>query len=119
VAALVGADLLILLSDIDGLYTDNPNLNPGARFVPVVEAVDEKLLRMGKDAVSGLGTGGMATKLIAAKLATLAGADMIIANGKNMNVIHKIMDGQSYGTFFRANPHTGFDLKTFLEQQFS
>lgn len=118
VASLVGADLLILLSDINGLYTDNPNTNPNAQFVPFVETLDEELMGMGKDAVSGLGTGGMATKLIAAELATSAGADMVIANGRNMNVIHKIMDGQPYGTFFRANQELGFDLKTFLEAHF-
>lgn len=116
VTALVEADLLILLSDIDGLYTDNPSTNPKARFIPVVEALDERLMSMGKDAVSGMGTGGMATKLIAARLATAVGADMIIANGGNMNVIHKIMDSQSFGTFFRANRDEHFNLKDFLEE---
>lgn len=118
VAFLTGADLLILLSDINGLYTDNPNTNPEAEFVPFVDTLDEELMGMGKDAVSSVGTGGMATKLIAAELATSAGADMIIANGRNMNVIHKIMDGQPYGTFFCSNQEDGFDLKTFLEAHF-
>jgi len=118
VTALVEADLLILLSDIDGLYTDNPSVNPDAKFIPLVEKIDENLLRMGKDAVSGLGTGGMATKLVAAQLATAQGADMIIANGGNMNVIHKIMDGQEYGTFFCANRDEDFDFKTFMEEHF-
>lgn len=119
VTALVEADLLILLSDIDGLYTDNPLVNPHAQFVPVVEHMDDKLMQMGKEAVSGLGTGGMATKLLAAQLAVSMGADMIIANGKNMNVIHKIMDGQSFGTFFCAQKDENFDLKTFMEAHFS
>lgn len=117
VTALVEADLLILLSDIDGLYTDNPSLNPKAEFIPYVESLDEKLMRMGKDAVSGMGTGGMATKLTAARLATARGADMIIANGKNMNIIHKIMDGQNYGTFFQAKKDDTFNLKDFLEEE--
>lgn len=103
VVSLVGADLLILLSDINGLYTDNPSTNPDAKFVPFVDMVDDELKDMGKESASGVGTGGMATKLIAAELATSAGADMVIANGRNMNVIHKIIDGQPYGTFFRSN----------------
>lgn len=119
VTALVEADLLILLSDIDGLYTDNPAVNSEAQFVPVVEHLDDKLMRMGKDAVSGLGTGGMATKLLAAQLAVSVGSDMIIANGKNMNVIHKIMDGQSFGTFFCAEKDDKFDFRTFMEAHFS
>ena len=119
VTALVEADLLILLSDIDGLYTDNPSLNPKAEFIPVVEKLEENVMQMGKDAISGLGTGGMTTKLVAAQLATSVGADMIIANGGNMNVIHKIMDGQSYGTFFRANKDENFDFRIFMEEHFS
>ena len=119
VTALVEADLLILLSDIDGLYTDNPSTNPDAKFIPVVEKLDDNLMRMGKDAVSGLGTGGMATKLIAAQLATSVGSDMIIANGSNMNVIHKIMDGQPFGTFFCENKDENFDFRTFMEEHFS
>ncbi|MBC5659855.1 glutamate 5-kinase [Anaerosacchariphilus sp. NSJ-68] len=119
VASLVEADLLILLSDIDGLYTDNPSLNPEAEFIPYVKELDGNLKSMGKDAVSGLGTGGMTTKLIAAELATSVGADMLIANGADMSVLHRIMDGQPYGTFFQANKDEQFDLKTFLEAHFS
>lgn len=119
VASLVEADLLILLSDIDGLYTDNPSLNPEAEFIPYVKELDGNLKSMGKDAVSGLGTGGMTTKLIAAELATSVGADMLIANGADMSVLHRIMDGQPYGTFFQANKDEQFDLKTFLEVHFS
>src|SRR5699024_5582553 len=71
VAALVEADLLILLSDIDGLYTDDPHQNPDAKFVEVVERLDDHLMAMGKDSTgSSVGTGGMATKLSAAKIAT-------------------------------------------------
>lgn len=119
VASLVRADLLILLSDIDGLYTDNPSTNPEAKFIPCVERLDERYMQMGKDAVSSCGTGGMATKLIAAQLATAAGTDMIIANGQNMQVIHRLVDGQNYGTFFQANRDTSFDLRQFLEVHFT
>ena len=118
VVSLVGADLLILLSDINGLYTDNPSTNPDAKFVPFVDMVDDELKDMGKESASGVGTGGMATKLIAAELATSAGADMVIANGRNMNVIHKIIDGQPYGTFFRSNEDEAFELKRFLKGRF-
>ena len=116
VAALIHADLLILLSDIDGLFTDDPNKNPDARFISLVEELDEELMSMGKGAVSGVGTGGMATKLTAARVATASGADMIIANGKDVAVLHEIMEGQNFGTLFLANPQPDFCLKHFLEE---
>ena len=94
IAALIGADLLILLSDIDGLFTDDPNTNPDAKFIDTVETLDDKLLSMGKGSVSSVGTGGMATKLTAAEIATAAGADMVIANGADFHVIHKILEGR-------------------------
>lgn len=101
VAALVQADLLILLSDIDGLFTDDPNTNPNARFIDVVENLDENLLNMGKGTSgSKVGTGGMATKLTAAQIASAAGVDMVIANGVDFHVIHKITEGRNYGTLF-------------------
>ena len=101
VAALVQADLLILLSDIDGLFTDDPNSNPDAEFIDVVENLDEDLLNMGKGTSgSKVGTGGMATKLTAAQIASAAGVDMVIANGADFHVIHKITEGRNYGTLF-------------------
>lgn len=104
VAALVDADLLILLSDIDGLFTDDPNANPKAEFIDVVEKLDAHLMEMGKGSTgSKVGTGGMATKLSAAKIATGAGADMVIANGVDFHVIHKIMQGRKHGTLFLAD----------------
>lgn len=103
VAALVHADMLILLSDIDGLFTDDPNKNPDAKFINLVEKLDEHLESMAKDSTgSSVGTGGMATKLTAAKIATRAGADMVIANGEDFHVIHKIMQGRNHGTLFLA-----------------
>ena len=103
-AALVDADMLILLSDIDGLFTDDPNVNPNAEFIDVVEKLDDHLMKMGKGSTgSKVGTGGMATKLSAARIATGAGADMVIANGADFHVIHKIMQGRKYGTLFLAD----------------
>ncbi|MCM1538277.1 MAG: glutamate 5-kinase [bacterium] len=117
VAALIHADLLILLSDIDGLYTDNPRTNPDAQFIPVVHEIDGEILRMGKhEAGSSVGTGGMDTKLTAAKIATASGADMIIANSADVRIIHRIMDGREYGTLFTAQKDDDFYLTDFVEQ---
>ena len=115
VASLVGADLLILLSDIDGLYTDDPHKNKDAKFIETVEYIDDKLMQMGKASTgSSVGTGGMNTKLIAAKIVTSAGADMVIANSKDIHIIHRIMDGRNLGTFFCANKDESFDLPDFV-----
>lgn len=116
VTALTGADLLILLSDIDGLYTDDPRRNPDARFIEYVDSLTDELVSMGKGSTgSGVGTGGMETKLTAAKIATYSGADMIIANGKDARVIHRIMEGRDYGTLFKANKNENFDFATFVD----
>jgi len=118
VAALVNADLLILLSDIDGLFTDDPNKNPDAKFVEIVEEMDQHFMDMGKNSSSsGVGTGGMATKLTAARLATSAGADMIIANGADFHIIHHLMDAENYGTLFVGKENNeDFYLMDYLEQ---
>lgn len=116
IAALIGADLLILLSDIDGLFTDDPNTNPDAEFIDTVEALDEKLKRMGKGPGSKVGTGGMATKLTAAEIATAAGADMVIANGRDFHMIHKIIEGRNYGTLFVGNKKEEFYLIDYIEK---
>ena len=111
VTALTGADLLILLSDIDGLYTDDPNVNKDAKFVEVVETLDETYMDMGKTTSSSqVGTGGMSAKLVAAKIATYSGADMVIANGNDVDVINSIMNGENVGTLFMANKKDDFDL---------
>lgn len=102
VAELVGADLLILLSDIDGLYTDDPRKNADARFISYVESIDENLEAMAKGAATAFGTGGMATKISAARIAVGAGADMVIANGDDVNNIGKILRGEEIGTLFKA-----------------
>lgn len=115
VAALIDADLLILLSDIDGLYTDDPNKNPDAEFISVVDHLDDSIMGMGKGTSSSVGTGGMGTKLSAARIATSSGADMIIANAADVRIIHRIMGGREYGTLFKAHKSEEFDLVTFIE----
>lgn len=117
VAALVQADLLILLSDIDGLFTDDPNTNPDAQFIDTVENLDDKLMNMGKSTSrSKVGTGGMATKLTAARIASAAGVDMIIANGRDFHVIHKIIEGRKYGTLFVSQPREEFYLIDIIDK---
>ena len=116
VAALTQADLLILLSDIDGLFTDDPNKNPNAEFIDYVDHVDAHFEKMGKGSASDVGTGGMSTKLKAARLATSAGADMVIANGKDMSIIHQIVDGEPLGTLFKANRTEDFYLIDYLDE---
>lgn len=116
VAALIDADLLILLSDIDGLYTDNPRTNPDAKFIEVVDELTDEIMNMGKSETgSNVGTGGMNTKLTAAKIATNAGADMIIANSSDIHILHRIMDGRNFGTLFKAHKDPDFYLPEFIE----
>lgn len=106
VAKLVDADLLILMSDIEGLYTDDPKRNPNARFIHTVAHIDENLERMAKGASNDFGTGGMSTKIEAAKIATASGADMVIANGANIYTINDIMAGKKIGTLFLTQEHS-------------
>ena len=115
VTSIIDADLLILLSDIDGWYTDDPNSNPDARFINQVDVIDDKLLNMGKSTSgSGVGTGGMATKLKAAGIAVSSGADMVIANGNDIDNIAKIMSGADVGTLFVSCKDENFDLVKFI-----
>ncbi|MBO5303880.1 MAG: glutamate 5-kinase [Lachnospiraceae bacterium] len=119
VASLVSADLLILLSDIDGLYTDDPHNNPDAKLIRDVEVIDENLLHMAKGSTgSDVGTGGMATKLTAARIATRSGADMIIANGKDVGILHEIFEGDFTGTVFHSNYDEDFYISDFIEETF-
>lgn len=119
VSALIGADLLILLSDIDGLYSDDPKKNPQACFIDLVEEITPSLLRMGKDtAGSDVGTGGMAAKLAAARIATDSGSDMVIANGENVEIIHEIMSGEKKGTLFMAHANLDFDLMDYINHEY-
>ncbi len=103
VAESVCADLLILLSDIDGLYTADPHSDENARLIPEVRELTDEIMSLGGGAGSSLGTGGMETKLRAAKIATEAGCDMIIANGADPKILYDITEGKSVGTRFYSN----------------
>ncbi len=102
VAASVGAELLVLMSDIDGLYTEDPHKNPNATLIPAVYEIDEKIEAISGGAGSALGTGGMQTKIKAAKIAMAAGCDMIITNGSTPEILYKVIDGEDFGTRFYA-----------------
>ena len=117
VASLVEADALLLLSDIDGLYTDDPRTTPDVRYIEVVEELTEELMNMGKASTgSSVGTGGMTTKLQAAKIASSTGVDMVIANSRDIKVIHRILSGQNIGTLFLAHKDEQFDLPLYVQQ---
>lgn len=119
VAALIGADLLILLSDIDGLYSDDPHKNPDACFISTVAEITPELMEMGKDTSgSDVGTGGMSAKLAAARIATDSGSDMVIANGEDVEVIHDIMSGADKGTLFIAHTNLDFDLMDYINYEY-
>ena len=102
VSTLVGADLLILLSDINGLYTADPHKDEKARLLKRVEEITPEIERMTGGAGSRLGTGGMTTKVAAAKIAMDAGINMVIANGSEASVLYDIVDGKEVGTLFVA-----------------
>ncbi len=116
VAALIHADLLILLSDINGLYTDDPHSSPDAEFIEQVDVIGEELVRMAKGSSSSVGTGGMATKISAARIATDAGADMVIANAENVEIIQDIINGTNVGTLFLAHKNKNFYLIDYLQE---
>ena len=102
VAKSIGADKLILLSDIDGLFTADPHKDKNATLISHIEKIDDAVLNLGGGSVSGQGTGGMATKLEAAKISTGAGCDMIIANGNRPANLYDILDGKEIGTTFKG-----------------
>ena len=117
VASLMEADLLILLSDVEGLFTDDPRRNPNAGFIEYVEKLDETMMGMGKESSgSSYGTGGMSTKLQATWTATKSGCDMVIVNASDMKVIHDIVQGENRGTVFCADPDPDFDLVEYIEE---
>ena len=119
VSYLIGADLLILLSDVDGLYTANPRTHKDAEFVSYVNNIDDVIDMGSSSAGSSVGTGGMSTKLIAGKIATLSGADMIIANSDDLSIIHRIFDGEFKGTVFESNYDEYFDVLGYIEDNYS
>lgn len=102
VATIAGANLLIILSDIDGLYDKNPNENPDANLIPVVSEITDELRKNAGGAGSSLGRGGMITKLNAAQIAMEAGIDMAILNGNNPDSLYDLLEGKKIGTYFKA-----------------
>lgn len=102
VAVSTGADLLVLLSDIDGLYTADPHKDPAARLIERVEDITPEVLALAGGCGSALGTGGMRTKLHAAALCCDAGCDMVIANGADPRILYRVADGDAVGTRFIA-----------------
>lgn len=107
VARLVKADLLVLLSDIDGLYTADPRQDPNAVLIPKVEEITPEVLALAGGAGSSLGSGGMATKLRAAQIATEAGIDMIITNGEHPEKLYDLFEGKEIGTRFVGQKESG------------
>lgn len=107
VAKLVDADGLILLSDIDGLYTANPHVDKNAKLIPAIEAIDDSILSMASDSKSNRGTGGMITKVHAAQMATEAGIDMAILNGERPELLYDLLEGKPVGTVFRSGREAG------------
>ena len=100
VASLIDADLLVLLTDVDGLYTDDPAVNARARKLDTVEAVTDEITRLARDRAGGVSVGGMATKLQAARKAAASGVAMVIASGREPRVLSRILGGEPVGTYF-------------------
>jgi glutamate 5-kinase len=117
VAALIHADLLIILSDQDGFFTADPRKDPDAKLVEEITFITDELEAMAGGAGSDVGTGGMAAKVSAARIANDAGADMVIANGNDMNNITRVLEGQNVGTLFRAHRNENFHLIDYLRKE--
>lgn len=100
VASIIGADLLVILSDVDGLYSSDPRRSPGARLISEVRIIDAEIENMAGGKGSILATGGMRSKILAAKIATLSGIGVVIASGKDFGIIPRLLTGDSLGTFF-------------------
>ena len=102
VSVLVDADLLIIMSDIDGLYDSDPSENPDAKIIELVEEINDEILSSAGGAGSRRGTGGMKTKLNAAEIVMKNGIDMIITNGSRTENLYDILDGKKIGTYFKS-----------------
>ncbi|MBP3326354.1 MAG: glutamate 5-kinase [Coprococcus sp.] len=114
VASMINADLLILLTDIDGLYTDDPRNNSNAKLIHTVDKIDDNIKGMAKGTATSVGTGGMATKIAAAKIAANAGSDMVIISGADIDNINRVLAGEEIGTLFTAYKYTDFDIVKFI-----
>jgi len=117
VATLIGADMLILLTDIDGFYTDDPRKNPHAKRLSVVDKIDDSLKDMAKGTVTRYGTGGMYTKIAAARIACHAGSDVAILESSDMEIIHQLLNGDDVGTLFVNDTSTDFDIIDFIKNK--
>lgn len=116
VTSLIRADLLIILTDIDGLYSADPREDEFAHLIRYVDDIDS-VMHMGSDRPgSNEGTGGMYTKLKAAKIACAGGADMIICNGTDVSILHRIFENNYVGTLFAAKYNEDFDLLGIIEE---
>lgn len=102
VSASIHAELLVILTDIEGLYDKNPKDDPSAVLIEEVDEITDEIRALARPSESALGTGGMITKLSAAEIATAAGCDMIIASGKNPEILYDIAEGKRAGTFFKG-----------------
>ena len=102
VATMIGADALVIFSDIDGLFDANPNEDPEARLIPVVEKITDEIVALAGGAGTDRGTGGMATKIHAAKITTEAGIPTVVMNGASPQDIYRLIDGHHVGTIFKA-----------------
>lgn len=103
VSNIIDADLLIIMSDIDGLFDSNPNDNADCKIIPFVEKITKKIETAAGGSGSDLGTGGMITKLKAAKLAIAGGTSMVIANGSHQGILSRVINGDEVGTWFKSN----------------
>ena len=117
VAAITGADLLILLSDIDGLFTADPRHHADAELIRCIGHIDQDLYAIAGGSDSGYGTGGMKTKIDAARIANDAGCDMIIANGRDFHIVDQLIKGQDLGTLFLAHKSDTFNILDYVEPE--
>jgi glutamate 5-kinase len=114
VTTLINADMLILLTDIDGFYTDDPRKNKKAKRMSIIEEINDELLDMAKGTVTRYGTGGMYTKIAAARIATHAGADMAIVDSTDLGIIGELLNGEDVGSLFTADMSRDFDIMDFI-----
>lgn len=115
VVSLVNADLLIILSDIDGFYNDDPSTNHDAKLFSTIDTIRDEHFKMGKEtSSSSVGTGGMHAKIDAARIVTNAGAEMVLVNGNDVSIIYEVLEGIEHGTYFKANVQEDFKLEDYL-----
>ena len=115
ISVLAKAELLIILTDIDGLYTEDPHLNKTAKLIDTVVGKKPKLYKIATDTTSDVGTGGMYTKIKASEIVNDAGIDMVVTNSNNLNNIFRIVNGKRSGTLFVAKKRENFKLEKYLK----